>query len=118
MAARLGEETRAAANVLAEAFRPALEHAARAMRPLVEFAHSPQGQALIAAQEARVAAGLDGAEACYCLCQHNHPGRAICMGEVPPRDVRTVHYRTPELGAVEVPMCPACAAATLSEVTA
>ena len=118
MAARLGEQTKAAAAAMAAAFRPAIQQTIHAMQPLIEFANSPQGQALIAAHEARIAAGLYDTETCHCLCQHNHPDRTTCLGEIPSRDVRTIHYRTPELGPVDVPMCPPCAEATLSEVHA
>lgn len=117
MAARLGEQAQAAAVAMAEAFRPAIQQVIDAARPLIELANSPQGQALIAAHEARVAAGLYGTEACHCLCGKNHPGRSICRGEVPPRDVQTLRYRT-DVGLVEVPMCPPCAQATLMAVTA
>ena len=112
-----GAEVQQIADTMARAFRPVAEQSVRALQPLIEFANSPQGQALIAAHEARTKAGLYDAEACHCLCQHNHPGRTTCLGEMPPRDVRTVHYRTPELGPVDVPMCPPCAEATLIEVT-
>lgn len=101
---RLAAGMRAAAEAFGAAYMPGIRRVMEAMRPLVEFANSPRGQAIIAAHEARKAAGLCCGEPCHCLCAQNHPGRSLCRGETPAAEIEVVMF-----GGVGVPMCSACA---------
>lgn len=84
----------------------AFQRAAAALRPLIDFADSPQGKAMIAAHRRRVRLGLNDTEACHCLCQLRHPGHEVCQGEVLRRTLLPV-----QIGVVAVSMCPRCVAA-------
>lgn len=96
----------------AEQLHPAWARITKAARPLIDLAQSPQGQALIAAAEAR--REREREQGCHCLCVKNHPGRHICHGFVLEQDLRHLAYDTPSLGRVDVPMCPPCSVATLA----
>jgi hypothetical protein len=85
---------------------PVFARVAAALRPLLDFANSPQGQQMIAEHRRRQRLGLNDTEACHCLCGLRHPDRQVCQGEVLRRALLPV-----QIGAVAVPMCAPCAAA-------
>lgn len=99
----------------AEQLRPVWQRITDAARPLVEFANSPHGRALIAAHEAAHQRG-ELKNPCHCLCAASHPAQdSICLGEMPERDLEHLTFNSPVAGRTEVPMCPPCAAATTSD---
>jgi hypothetical protein len=110
--ADLGRTTRAAAKAMTKALTPAIRQCYTAVQPLLDWANSPEGRAALAAYE--TAGQL---AACHCLCSHNHPDRALCLGEAPTSELTVIRYRTPDLGPQDVPMCPPCANATIRRPT-
>jgi hypothetical protein len=104
IAKTIEEQMRAVVDAFARAYVPAIQRIVEAMRPLIELANSPQGQAMIADYRRRRALGLDVVAGCHCLCQVRHPDVRLCLGEFPSREIVTVR-----IAATNVPMCPRCA---------
>jgi hypothetical protein len=86
------------ASTIRRHWRPLVD----AMRPLTQWALSPEGQAALAVMaEARQAE-----QACHCFCAMSHPGHWPCEGYVLVEEVVAVRC-----GERDVPMCPPCATA-------
>jgi hypothetical protein len=99
-------ELRKAWASVAEQLKPVIARVMEAARPLVEFAQSPEGQALIAARPP------EPLESCHCLCGIQHPGETLCEGVELEGEVVKVHFRSRTVGPCDVPMCRPCADAT------
>ena len=111
--AELGRQVQTTAEALTTAFTPIVQRCFATVQPLLDWANSPEGRAVLATYETH-----SQLTACHCLCGHNHPGRPLCLGEVPAGELATVTYRTREHGAQDVTMCRPCADVALAKVRA
>lgn len=114
--AELGRQMKTAIEAFGKAFTPVIQQHMRALKPLIEWANSPEGKAAITAYYAEhgIYPRVREVQGCNCFCTHNHPGEQVCLGEVDAAEVRTVRYGSDVTGPVDVPMCPPCADAVLA----